>query len=175
MNLIEKAEGTERKLALRWILSIAFLVLWAAAAGVAALYFAGREMGYELFFSYLRLPLLLLLNLLPGVLLALLVFALTNRIWPAVLVSGAVVIAGGVAEFFKMQTRSEPLLASDLRYVAEAAKIGSRYDLTPTLPTGTVGGASRAQRRRRRTASRESRHLETAKSRFARLWGLRWA
>ena len=123
------AEGNGRSPALRWLFGVVFLVLWALAVGLAALYFGARMYGYALFLSYLRSPLLLLLNLLPGLLLALLLLALTNRLWPAVLGSGVVVIAGGIAEFYKLQTRSEPLIADDLRYLSEAANISARYTL----------------------------------------------
>lgn len=130
MKAIDHAEGKGLSPALRWLFSSLFLILWALAVGMVALYFAARMYGYELFFSYLDSPLILLMNLLPGLLLALLLFALTNRIWPAVLGSGVLIIAGGIAEFFKLQTRSEPLFAGDLRYIGEAANISSRYTLT---------------------------------------------
>ena len=130
MKAVDRAEGKGLSPALRWLFAILFLVLWALAVGMVALYFAARMYGYELFFSYLDSPLILLMNLLPGLLLALLLLALTNRVWPAVLGSGIVIIAGGIAEFFKLQTRSEPLYAGDLRYLSEAANISSRYTLT---------------------------------------------
>ncbi len=130
MASMDRPEGKGLSPALRWLLTIAFLVLWALAAGAIALYYGARIYGYELFFSYFHVPLLLLLNLLPGLLLALLLFALTNRVWPAVLGSGLVIIAGGIAQFFKRETRSEPLFAGDLRYISEAANISSRYTLT---------------------------------------------
>ena len=44
-------------------------VLWAMAVGLAALYYGARVYGYELFRSFLNSPLLLLMNLLPGLLL----------------------------------------------------------------------------------------------------------
>ena len=129
MNTVNLSEGKGVSPALRWLISIVFLVLWALAVGLAALYYGARVYGYELFRSYLSSPLLLLLNLLPGLLLALLLLAVTNRIWPAVLGSGVLTIAGGIAELFKLQTRSEPLIASDLQYITEAANISSRYEL----------------------------------------------
>ena len=135
MKKINKAEGTGLSPALRWFLSILFLVLWSAGVGLVGLYYAARVDGYELFYSYLRSPLLILLNCLPGLILALLLFGVTNRVWAGVLGGGAVVIIGALADFFKLQTRSEPLLATDLKYITEAADISSRYTLTisPTM------------------------------------------
>ncbi len=129
MKPVIPTEGRGFSPALRWFLSIAYLVVWAAAVGMVALYFAARMFGFELLRSYLQSPLILLLNLLPGLLLALLLLGITNRVWPAVLGSGALIIAGGVAQFFKLQTRSEPLIADDLRYITEAANISSRYEI----------------------------------------------
>ena len=129
MKTVDRAEGKGLSPALRWLFAGLYLFVWALGIGIVALYFAARMYGFELLRSYLQSPLLLLLNLLPGLLLALLLLGITNRVWPAVLGSGAVIIAGGIAQFFKLQTRSEPLIADDLKYITEAANISSRYEL----------------------------------------------
>ena len=130
MKPIHHAEGKGLSPALRWLFAGIFLVVWALGIGIVALYFGARMYGFELLRSYLQSPLILLLNLLPGLLLGLLLLGLTNRVWPAVLGSGALIIAGGIAQYFKLQTRSEPLIAGDLRYITEAANISSRYTLS---------------------------------------------
>ena len=132
MKYTNKAEGKGPGPALRWSLCGLFMLLWSVGIGLAGLYFAARLNGYELFFSYLRSPLLLVLNCLPGLLLVLLVFGMTNRVWAGVLAGGAVVIGGALANYFKLQARAEPLLAADLRYITEAANISARYTLTIT-------------------------------------------
>ncbi len=162
MKPIQHAEGKGLSPSLRWLFAGIYLVFWALGIGIVALYFAARMFGFELLRSYLQSPLILLMNLLPGLLLALLLLALTNRVWPAVLGSGVVIIAGGIAQFFKLQTRSEPLVADDLRYLSEAANISSRYDLrfntTMLLCAAAVVAATvaallllKARFRRRRT------------------------
>ena len=130
MSSIQHAEGKGLSPSLRWLFAGLYLVVWALGIGIVALYFGARMYGFELLRSYLRSPLILLLNLLPGLLLALLLLGLTNRVWPAVLGSGAVIIVGGIAQYFKLQTRSDPLIADDLRYITEATNISSRYSLS---------------------------------------------
>jgi hypothetical protein len=130
MAIRKHPEGRAACPALRWILASAFLLVWACAVGVAALHYASQAYGSALFSSYLASPALLALNLLPGLVIALFFFALTNRVWPGVLASGVLVILGAVVDCFKLQARAEPLLASDLKYVTEAANISSRYELT---------------------------------------------
>ena len=132
MKILHHAEGKGLRPALRWSFSMLYLVVWSIGIGLVSLHFASVTQGWELFFGYFGKGLLVLLNLLPPLLLALLLFGLTNRVWPAVLGSGAVVLFASFANYFLLMTRSETLIAKDLRYVREAAGISSRYHLTLT-------------------------------------------
>ena len=114
---------------LQWALALVFLVVWSAAIGVVSLHYAAVAYGGVLFDSYMSHASLLVLNLLPGLVIALLFFALTNRVWPGVLASSVIVLLASIVDCYKLQTRSEPLLASDLKYINEAANISSRYNL----------------------------------------------
>ena len=118
--------------AAEWPLSLLFLLGWGLAIGYISLYYASVTLGPELYDSYFTVEKLPLLNLLPPVLLALLLFGVFNRVWPAVLISGLVVLGGSFANYFMLMTRTETLLAADLRYIKEAAGIGSRYEIVPT-------------------------------------------
>ena len=132
MKTQNTSEGKGLHPALRWLFSMLFLLAWSVGIGVISLYYASVTLGPELFQSYFNLDMLMLLNLLPPVLLALLLFGIFNRVWPAVLGSGLVVFIGSFANYFMLMTRTETLLASDLRYIKEAAGISSRYDITLT-------------------------------------------
>ena len=132
MKTERTAEGKGFHPALRWTVSMLFLLVWSVGIGVISLYYASVTLGPELFDSYFASASLLLLNLLPPVLLALLLFAVFNRVWPAVLGSGIIVFGGSFANYFMLMTRTETLLAGDLRYIKEAAGISSRYDITLT-------------------------------------------
>lgn len=132
MKQIQNAEGKGLHPALRWLISMLFLLVWSVGIGMQSLYFASVTLGPELYASYFEVDMLPLLNLLPPVLLALLLFGVFNRVWPAVLGSGILVFGGSFANYFMLMTRTETLLASDLRYIKEAAGISSRYDITLT-------------------------------------------
>jgi len=130
MIRFKKSEGLGHRPALRWFLNIAIVLVWVIGIGLIPLYFTAVNYGRELLISYLTRPLLFVLNVLPGLLIALLLLGITNRMWPAVLGSGVIVIGASVVHYFKMQTRTEPLMATDIRYMTEAASISSRYTLT---------------------------------------------
>ena len=132
MKALDRPEGKRLHPALRWLISMLFLLIWSAGIGLISLWFAAITYGPELFDSYFSTALLPLLNLLPGLLLALLVFCVTNRVWPAVAVSGLVVFIASFSNYFLLMTRSETLLARDLLYIKEAAGFGSRYSITLT-------------------------------------------
>ena len=114
-------------------LSFAALLLWSLGLAAVSLYFAPGGYGKSLFFSYFSRPLILLLNFLPVLLLALFFFFLFNRVWPSVLLSGALVLTLGFINFFKLKLRDDPLLATDLHYISEAAGIGGNYDIYISL------------------------------------------
>ena len=133
MKAADRAEG-KRGLppALRWGISMLVLVLWSMGIAAICLYFASVTYGPELFDSYFDNGMLLLLNWLPVLLLALLGFGVTNRVWPGILLSGFIALFASFANYFLLMTRSETLIAEDLLYIREAAGIGSRYSITPT-------------------------------------------
>ena len=132
MKAFARAEDSGRSPALRWLLGMLLLVVWSMAIAAVSLYYASITYGPELFDSYFKNGMLLLLNWLPVLLLALLFFGVTNRVWPGVLISGFIALLGSFANYFMLMTRTEALMAGDLIYIREAAGIGSRYSIKPT-------------------------------------------
>ncbi len=114
-------------------LSLAALLVWAAGLAVVSMYFAPGGYGKSLFFGYFSRPLILLLNFLPVLLLALFFFFLFNRLWVSVLGSGVLVLLLTFINFFKLKLRDDPLLATDLHYISEAAGVGGNYDIYISL------------------------------------------
>ena len=102
--------------------------------GVLSLLFAMKEHRAAFFSGYFANPLIALLNLLPCVLLAMLLFAVTGRAAPAFLLSGAVVMGFTWVGWFKLQFRSDPLLAEDLGLLREAGDMAGKYQMF--LPVG---------------------------------------
>ncbi len=111
------------------------LTLMGAGIGLVALFTGSLYPGNQtsgVFISYLHEPLILLLNLLPGLLIVALVYFATGRAWAAFAVSGLIVMGGSLAEFYKMGIRSETLVASDLGLIGEAVDILPNYTLELT-------------------------------------------
>ncbi len=84
-------------------------------------------------FSFSRLlyyfgePFMMVLNYLPVAVLMLIVYLVCNRLWIAFLSTGAVGIVFAFANYFKVQFRGEPLVAMDLRTIAEGANAGGEF------------------------------------------------
>ena len=89
---------------------------------------------------YLQQPQLLWLNLLAPVLLIWLFYFLTGRCWAAYLLTALPVLAIALVNYYKMQLRGDPLVASDLKLVNEAGGIVGGYtlDITPLIQNTLV-------------------------------------
>ena len=124
------------------VLSAALLLFAAAGTGAAALWFASVELHGVLFPSYFTHPLILILNVLPAVLLALLFLAVTGRAWSAYLLTAVTVLGFAIADFYKLSFRDDPLMVSDLLCLREAGNMTERYRLFLTRGiAGAVAGA----------------------------------
>ena len=128
----DPAADGKKYLALQWLVNLLCIVIWSFGLGAVSLYFGRAGHGWALFFSYFRRADLLVLNLLPVLLLTLLLFLLFNRVWPAFLGSGLLVLLLSLIHYFKLQFRYDPLLATDIGYFSEAVQISSRYDVSFT-------------------------------------------
>ena len=122
-------------LALHWLVNLIYIAVWSLGVGIVSLYFGKVNYGPELFDSYFQHAGLFLLNIVPVLAVAILFLLVFNRVWPAVLGSGLIITVLALVNYFKLMFRDDPLLASDVRYFAEAAQIASGYNitLTPTI------------------------------------------
>ena len=114
---------------LSWTCTILALLIWSAGLGLVSLYFAAADYGDELFISYFENSMLWLYNMLPVLMLVTVLFLATNRAWLSMLISGGAVLSLTAVNYLKLVLRSDPLLASDIMYISEAANIGSGYDM----------------------------------------------
>ena len=126
-------EGSRLQLIAHWALNILILLVWCVWVGRLSLYWGQLPYGEALYESCLGSAALVALNLAPVLLVALLFFLLTNRLWPAVLGSGVIVMALTHINYFKLLIRDDPLFAGDIRFFFEAAKIVSNYNVTLTF------------------------------------------
>ena len=141
LHTYRRGEPLGRNGKLQWAVGIAALAVWGFALGSVCLYFAKVNYGRELFYAYWQVPLIVLLNILPTVLVSFLLFFLLNRVWLAVLTSGLLFCVPAVVNFFKIQFRNDPFLATDLLYINEAMGMSDRYNivLTPSIAMTLAG------------------------------------
>lgn len=109
------------------VVTALILLLFTFGLGVFSLYFAAGGYGAELFAYYFSRPSLIILNVLPYILFAFLVWFLSNRAWIGFLSSGILCLLYSFTEYWKLMIRSEPLFAEDLFLIGEAIKISDGY------------------------------------------------
>ena len=133
-NVIRGGEGAsplEKKLHQCYL--VLFLLAFAAANGFLALRLAAcscAELWHPAVWeSYFDHPPIVLLNVLPAVLLVALGYFLTRRAWAAYLISAVPAIGLSLVNYYKIQLRGDPFLASDLRLIRTAGGILSHYRL----------------------------------------------
>ena len=132
------------------LVKLPWRALWLAAGltalgllpGVLSLYLSAwscPELSAEtLSAHYWAVPELWYLNLLPGVLLIWLFYFLLGRCWLAYPAAALPVLAVAVVNYYKIQLRGDPLLASDLSLLSEAGNMADKYTLELEGPVETV-------------------------------------
>ena len=113
--------------------AVPFLLLacWAVFLSGVSLYDASITHNYtlSLFFSYFTNPLIPLLNTLPVLFLAYLLYAAVGSCaWSAALTS-LVTLALSWSNYFKMMFRNDPVIAEDIRNLALALEFGGKYHI----------------------------------------------
>lgn len=111
------------------------LVLMGIGIGLASLFLASQYLGYSgnsMFVSYLKAPLILMLNILPCILLVLLMFFATGRAWAAFTFPALTVFALTLVNYYKIRIRSEAFTASDFSLIGEMTGILPQYTLDIT-------------------------------------------
>lgn len=123
------AEPRRRRAFYLW--NYGLLTLSAAGICVITLLLAIGVYPDEIFFDYFSHPLIILLNFLPVLLLMLLAYAATNRIWASFAITSAVFVTAAAGNYYKLKFRDDPFMFSDLTAIHTALGVSSGYDLTP--------------------------------------------
>lgn len=111
-----------------WFSAAALFVL-ALGIGLITLLLGACYFGLPMFWAYFNQPLLVLLNVLPALLIAFLLYAATGRGWIAFLATSLVFEVLALVSFFKAQLRGDPLFPSDFALTGEAMKFLPNYTL----------------------------------------------
>ena len=142
-SLLRPEENAGR--AMRWAHRV-WVFLWLTAFGLGigllSLYltansYAGID-AQALWASYMKLPLLVVMNLLLPLLVVYLGFFLFARPWAAYLLSAVPFLGLALASYYKIQLRGDPVLASDLRLLRTAGGIMGNYTFELTEPVKLV-------------------------------------
>ena len=119
-----------------------WLTVFGLGIGLLSLYltansYAGID-AQALWASYMKLPLLVVMNLLLPLLVVYLGFFLFARPWAAYLLSAVPFLGLALASYYKIQLRGDPVLASDLRLLRTAGGIMGNYTFELTEPVKLV-------------------------------------
>lgn len=131
--------------AMRWahrLWVFLWLTVFGLGIGLLSLYLAAYSCpgidAQALWASYFKLPLLVVMNLLMPLLLVYLGFFLFARPWAAYLLSAVPFLTLALANYYKIQLRGDPVLASDLRLLRTAGGIMGNYTFELTEPVKLV-------------------------------------
>lgn len=111
------------------VVTIAVLFFLGIGTGLVSMMLGASYFGLPMFFSYFSSPLLLLLNILPPVLFMFLFYYVSGRGWIGFATSALVVLLLSLINYFKIQVRSTPFIASDIYLADEARKVMAGYAL----------------------------------------------
>ncbi len=112
--------------------TLLLLLCGAVGVGVLSLVFSPTANRLALMWSYVQRPFLLMVNILPGLIISLVVWFLTNRPLAAYLVSSTVIFGFTMVNWYKLQFRGDPLVFEDLLLIKEAGNMLGRYSLFMT-------------------------------------------
>lgn len=142
-SLLRPEENAGR--AMRWahrLWVFLWLTVFGLGIGLLSLYLAAYSCpgidAQALWASYFKLPLLVVMNLLMPLLLVYLGFFLFARPWAAYLLSAVPFLTLALANYYKIQLRGDPVLASDLRLLRTAGGIMGNYSFELSAPVGIV-------------------------------------
>lgn len=130
------ADGLHRRAHRAWLYcSLALLGIGIGLLSLMLSACASTTMGHKaLLLSYFRLPWLLFLNLFPPVALIFFAFFLFRRPWAAFLFSAVPCLGLTLGNYYKIQLRGDPVLATDLKLLRTAGGIVGHYTLELTEP-----------------------------------------
>lgn len=112
--------------------SIIGILVWSFIVTLLTLYATSITVqgSWGVFFSYLKKPFIIGMNMLPILVLTLVVAFITNKMWLTFLISSLIPLIMSVVNYFKILLRNDPFVATDFGLINEAMNIGQRYTFT---------------------------------------------
>lgn len=114
----------------RVIFALFASLLGGLVCGLCSMYFATSSYSLDMFLSYFYNPYIVLLNLLPPAVLAVVFYLIFNRAAWSYLLTNAVVISLTVVNYYKITFRGDAFIAEDFSLIKESANmISTGYSL----------------------------------------------
>ena len=130
--LFQKRPGAELspvKRGLFWAWNWVLLLGAAVALGITTMMLAVGSYRWMVVFDMMVNPVLLLLNILPPVIVAVLVYGISGRAWIGYLCAAVPFGCLAIGNFYKLAFRDDPVVAADLLILGEAGKMAAQYKL----------------------------------------------
>ena len=126
-----------RMRAVHFTSSVLFIAAVSSFWAVVGMYFSSRTYSArsELFKSYFSRFELVLLNILPVLITALLLWLLSNSVTFSIFTTGFLTLILSLVNYFKILFRNDPFLVEDFKYINEAGNMTSKFDvnITPNM------------------------------------------
>ena len=130
----ERTDGFPAKRALRTVFSAVMLLAFGAGIGFLGLWIAANSYpaidARVLFALYIENRELVVFNVLPSVILTFLGFFLFSRVYAGILIGALPTLGLVCGNFFKIQLRNDPVIASDLGLLRTAGGIVDKYNVS---------------------------------------------
>ncbi|MBQ9889921.1 MAG: hypothetical protein IJM39_00755 [Firmicutes bacterium] len=125
--MAEKEKKKREKKSSLWLLACLVMIVFGCITGLFSLALGIGNLSFDIFLSYFKLPVLLLFNVLPSVLLHLAFYMLFGRPWLAFFFGSGIVLGAGALQGFKIW------LQEDVFYLSDLLPGGSRLGFLPDI------------------------------------------
>lgn len=111
--------------------NVIIFLLSSVAIGMVSLYLAIGDFSVYIFIDFFRcVPITILLNVLPVVLLQLVFLCIFNRQWAAFLLNALIILGASIGNYYKLRWRSEPFIFTDISAIGAGLRIAGNYDMS---------------------------------------------
>lgn len=93
------------------------------------LYYSIGAFPFDMFFSYFKNPLIIILNYIPILFTIIFIYLLSTKISLSVFISSLLYLPLTMVNYFKLALRNDPLLMEDFMYIKEALNMQKNYTL----------------------------------------------
>ena len=137
--MVEKEKEKRGKKNSLWLLGCLVMIVFGCVTGLFSLALGIGNLSFDIFLSYFKLPVLLLFNVLPSVLLHLAFYMLFGRPWLAFFFSSGIVLGAGVLQGFKIWLEKDVFYLSDLiggdplRFLPDPSGVSLNWVMIGTL------------------------------------------